>query len=228
MHIDVRPGHLSWQIDPGQGFPDKRQLVSALRCCPAVRVPCKIDCPAQFPIGRALVACTPVDGPIAYEQLVDADTESQSCCIKESPAHLGTGLSQCAAALDGRSAARGDALVGTTTCIGRDHADARVVDVQLFCSYLGECRDDPLADLDLSCSDLDYAIWPDRNPTIEASVAREAWGKRSGGHIRGPHPYSSFGLHDGSHAGCDRRNHSDKDGCRAQIGSVRPSARDCG
>src|SRR5262249_12708724 len=183
---------------------------------------------AQLPIGRALVACTPVDGPIANKQLIDAGAEPLSCCLEKGAAHFGTGLLQRAATLDGRSAASRDALVGTAGCVGGDHADACVVDVQLFCSDLSERRDDPLADLDLSCSNLDYAVWPDCNPTIEASVAREAWGKRSCGHIRGPRPYSSFGLHDGSHAGCDRRNHSDKDGCRAQIGSARPSGRECG
>src|SRR5215813_5631364 len=190
MHIDIRPNHLSWQIDSGKGFSDKRQLVSALRCRPAVRVPCKIDCPAKLPIGRVLVAFAPMNGPIAHEQLVAVDAEPLSCCVKKGSAHFRTGLSQCAATLDGRSAAGRDALVGTTICIRWDHADARVVDVQLFGSDLSERRDDPLADLDLSCSNFDDAILPDRNPTIEASIARETWGKRSGGHIRRPCPCS--------------------------------------
>src|SRR5262249_2832989 len=183
---------------------------------------------AQLPIGRALVACTPVDGPIANKQLIDAGAEPLSCCLEKGAAHFGTGLLQRAATLDGRSAASRDALVGTAGCVGGDHADACVVDVQLFCGDLGERRDDPLADLDLSGSNLDHAVRLDRNPTIETDVARETWGKRSGAHINGLYPCSSSGSHDGSRAGCDRRNRSDKDGCRAPTGSVRPSATDCG
>ena len=155
VHVDAGARHLVRQVEPRQRLADQRQLIGTFRRRAAIGVPGEIDLGTQLPIGRALVARLAVDGAVAHEQLVNAGVEPSRRGLQESIAYLGAGLPQRAAAVHGRPAAGGNALVRAAAGIGRDHADAGVVDVQLFRRDLRQGGGDALADFDLAGAHLD-------------------------------------------------------------------------
>ena len=132
VHIDAGASHLVRQVDPGQRTcrpASAGQHASAPRGRPR---PLQ-DRPRHSAPNRSRSRCSlPVDGPIAHKQLVNTGVEPSRRCLEEGVAYFGAGLPQRAAAVDGRPAAGGNALVRAAAGIGWDHADAGVVDVQLF------------------------------------------------------------------------------------------------
>lgn len=131
------------------------------------------DVARQLPIAGPDIAGTRDRAVIDIEPR-GIDAEAFRRRGEEALAHFGANMSQRAAGLLDRKAARGDAFVRAGCGRGADHFDAADIDVELVRGDLGQRRDDALADLDLAGRDRDAAVAGEPHPGRQSWIGHEA------------------------------------------------------
>src|SRR5262249_31733012 len=183
VHVHRATPRLVRQVDARHRLADHAEVTRRLWCHVTPGVTGEVDRALKLPVGRCLVARPSAHRSVDDVKLVNPDAEACGSGREKRMAHLGAGLSQSTAALAERSAACGHALVGAAFGIGRDHANARDVDVELVGGDLSQRGHKALTDLDLAAAHLDDAIGGKRNPAIKAKIAGKARGKLRSRHL---------------------------------------------